>query len=78
MSVFFHTDMLFLVGGSILCHAGLESCKVLTGQDKEKNNNGEKKQSSHLLCPGATGQGAVNNVPKVRWPQCLERQIIEL
>lgn len=47
-------------------------------QDKEKINNGEKKQSSHLLCLGATGQHVVNNVPEVRWPQCLERQIIEL
>lgn len=47
-------------------------------QDKEKINNGEKKQASHLLCLGATGQGVVNNVPKVRWPQCLGRKIIEL
>lgn len=49
ISVFFYIDV-FLVAVGILCHPGLDSCKVLT-TTKKKINNGEKKLASHLLCP---------------------------
>lgn len=47
VSVVFHTDMLFLVGGSILCHAGLDSCKVFT---KTRKKLIMEKKSSLLIC----------------------------
>lgn len=76
VSAFFYNIMLFPVAESILCHLGLDSCKVLA-KARERIVMVEKRQSYHPLCPWAIGQGVTNNFLKVGRPQCLKRQIIE-